>query len=377
MYYLLVRFLQMLVILFTLSIALFGLLNCMPGDPIDMLVTSNPNISPQDVERLKKLRGLDKPLHIRYFRWLWGYHDPDYIENGVKKTKFNEGFIFVFLGNHEALGYSNTYKRPVWELLMGSSTVCTNPDKAKCQNNNLSEKSAAWLLNSGRIGNTLQLMLPAILLSLLIAIPLGILSAYKHYSWLDYLVNFLAFMGISLPVFWFAIMVLFVFAEYLQWFPAGGMYTPGIEMQGFWITLQDKLQHAILPTIVLSIAYTGQWLRYMRAAMLEVLPADYIRTARAKGLSESTVLLKHAMRNALIPVVTILTLSIPALFGGAVLTETVFAWPGIGRLQYEAVLNSDYYLAIVVFLISAALVMLGNLLADIVYVWIDPRIRYE
>lgn len=635
----------MVVILAVLSLVLFGLLSAMPGNPVDMLVTSNPRVKPEDVIRLKKLRGLDKPWYVQYVRWIWGYHEPfrppsvrefdtlnvpissdgvasvrvdiadslfdpdtrfsksslegfvakarpeiwdalindpslnvfddeaivdrmlekiarlddsyydqlikvlqkeavktlkvegifgataegavltqvfdspgffriwfivsdaqglqqvasipveieansempkrsvfaidelppqvvdapekfkvdlaSYVlrgdessgslkyfldekspgkidKNGIyrhifedsgqtaimfgvsdrsgRSTKgafsvehgpipnpnlFNRGFLFAFAGDKDALGFSSTYKRPVWELLMGTEPICGNgrvdPGET-CDDGNLKSNDgcnqacqiesmsffgkieatiSGWLVRSGRIGNTLQLMLPAILISLLIAIPLGILSAYKQYSWLDYIVNFLAFIGISLPVFWFAIMVIFLFGEQLQWLPAGGIQTPGIQEEGLWAVLEDRFTHAALPILVLSIAYTGRWLRYMRSSMLEVLPSDYVRTARAKGLGESTVILKHAMRNALIPVVTVLALSVPALFGGAVLTETVFSWPGIGRLQYDAVMNSDYYVAIVVFLISASLVMLGNLLADVAYVVVDPRIRHK
>lgn len=312
--------------------------------------------------------------------------------------RFNRGFLFVFAGDTEALGFSNTYKRPVWEILAGTKAVCgdyqVGPGEtcddgntvggdgcsATCQDESLGffarldAQAAGAIVSSGRIFNTIQLMLPAILLSLLIAIPIGVLSAYRQYSWLDYVSNFFAFVGISLPVFWFAIMVVFVFAEKLQWFPAGGLQTPGIQ-GGFFEVLLDRLKHTMLPAFVLSIAYTGRWLRYMRASMLEVLPLDFIRTARAKGLRERIVILKHALRNALIPVVTVLALSIPALFGGALLTETVFAWPGVGRLQFDSVMNNDYYVAIVVFLISSALLMLGNLLADILYVVVDPRIR--
>lgn len=312
--------------------------------------------------------------------------------------KFNRGFLFVFAGDKEALGFSNTYKRPVWEILAGGTPVCGDYSQSPgetCDDGNtadgdgcssechletlsfwerLDASAAGWLVNSGRIINTIQMMLPAILLSLLIAIPIGVLSAYRQYSWLDYVVNFFAFIGISLPVFWFAIMVLWLFAEKLQLFPAGGIQTPGIQ-GGFFEVLADRLKHLLMPSFVLSIAYTGRWLRYMRASMLEVLPLDFIRTARAKGLRERVVILKHALRNALIPVVTVLALSIPSLFGGAVLTETVFSWPGIGRLQFESVMNNDYYVAIVVFLISSTLVMLGNLLADLLYVVVDPRIR--
>ena len=470
----LTRLLQMILILAALSMFLFVLMLKMPGNPVDLLITSNPRIKPEDVIRLKKLRGLDQPWYVQYARWMWGYYEPvtapvieagqkpegsrdlftsggrlwfavrnqaglesvgsviaeghepqglwvrpipnqivETVENfsadlsryiagdkeglkyelldhspgqidsqgiymwpekyqGQKAISFsvtnrhgdkafgafaveqdpipnykifNRGFLFVFVGDTQAMGFSNTYKRPVWDLL------------------------------AGRISNTLALMIPAILLSLLIALPLGILSACRQYSWFDYVLNFLAFVGISLPVFWFGIMVMFVFAEYWQWFPAGGIETPGIAQDGFWAQAANRFSHAVLPVCVLSIAYVGRWLRYMRASMLEVLPADYIRTARAKGLSEKIVIYKHALRNALIPIVTILALSIPVLFGGAVLTETVFSWPGIGRLEYDAISNADYYVAIVVFLISALLVMLGNLLADWLYIAVDPRMR--
>jgi peptide/nickel transport system permease protein len=640
MKYLFYRFSQMLAIIAFLSVALFALLSAMPGNPVDMLIMSNPRVKPEDVIRLKKLRGLDRPWYIQYVRWIWGYNDPfraatmkkiesiivvtdkenraiasidlsdavfnsnyrlkkdeiikiiqadrpqiwqkieansdiqtassnevvdvmleliatedevyyqnlqkkmhqkslqeltvrglfgatnkglivtqtfetpgfhqiwfviknqvgletvgsatvtvesasqklvkntfvvnsipsqvvddpkffkvdlaSYLDQGnnnseeyhyellegspgtidhngiytnifegtgqtailfsvtnkdgvvakaafsVEKApipdpaRFNKGFLFVFAGNKNALGFSNTYKRPVWELLAGTTSVCgdgkidpgescddKSPTCSKfCQTVGLSLWAriknivTGMLVSSGRIGNTLQLMIPAILLSLIIALPLGILSAYRQYSWLDYIVNFFAFIGISLPVFWFAIMVMYLFAENLQWLPAGGVQTPSIQDEGLFVVLSDRLTHAILPTLVLSIAYIGRWLRYIRASMLEILPADYIRTARAKGLSEKVVILKHALRNALIPIVTILALSIPALFGGAVLTETVFSWPGIGRLEYDAIASSDYYVAIVVFLISAILVMLGNLLADLLYVIVDPRIRH-
>lgn len=325
------------------------------------------------------------------------------VEHGVvgHEQKYNKGFLHFFVGDRNALGFSQTYKRPVYDLLFGTPPICgdrkIDTGETCDDGNNLANDGCSpscfnetdtimakadalvsgYIVRSGRIGNTIQLMLPALLLSLLIAIPLGVYSAYRQYSVLDYVINFLAFIGISLPVFWFGIMMIFLFAESFQFFPAGGVQTPGIYGEGTWTILFDRLKHAILPTIVLSIFYVGRWLRYMRASMLEVLPKDYIRTARAKGLSEKDVILKHAFRNALIPVVTVLALSIPSLFGGAVLTETVFSWPGVGRLQYEAVMNSDYYVAIIVFLVSAVLVMVGNLLADAVYVLVDPRIRKQ
>ena len=219
------------------------------------------------------------------------------------------------------------------------------------------------------IVNTFRLMAPALLLSILIALPLGIIAAVRQYSWLDHSVNMGAFLGISLPVHWFGLMLIHIFAVSFGLFPVSGIQTPGLD------SFADKVWYTILPATVLSIAYIGRWLRYMRASMLEVIRQDYIRTARAKGLSERRVILVHALRNALIPVVTILAMSIPVLFSGALITETVFSWPGMGSLIFNAIITFDYYVAIVGFLTSATLVMLGNLLADILYAVIDPRVR--
>jgi peptide/nickel transport system permease protein len=219
------------------------------------------------------------------------------------------------------------------------------------------------------MANTLRLMVPAIVLSLLCAILLGVLAARRQHGLLDSLLGFMAFSGISVPVFWLGILAIMVFSVTLRWFPTGGMGSPGVD------TVADALLHLVLPVSVLCVVYTGRWLRYVRSAMLDVLGQDYIRTARAKGLSESVVLWKHAFRNALLPLLTVVALSVPAMFSGAVLTETVFAWPGMGRLVFESVMNSDHYVAMVAFLISAAGVMMGNLTADALYVLADPRTR--
>ena len=300
------------------------------------------------------------------------------VEHGpiADPNAFRPGFLFALTGDKEALGFSNTYKRPVWELLAGATIVCgdgeVGPGESCDDGGRVDGDGCSSNCQDERLGFFGRL--DALFLSFLIAIPIGVLAAYKQYTWVDYLVNFMAFIGISLPVFWFGIMLLALFAEQLKWLPAGGIQTPGLQ-GGFWIVLTDRLRYAILPASVLAIAYAGRWLRYMRASMLEVLPLDYIRTARAKGLTERAVVLRHALRNALIPVVTVLALSVPTLFGGALLTEQVFSWPGIGRLQFETVMSNDSYVAIVVFLISAALVMLGNLLADVAYLLVDPRMR--
>lgn len=312
--------------------------------------------------------------------------------------RFRPGFVFFFTGNTEALGYSSVYKRPVWSLLAGEPSHCGNGrleplencddgnrlDGDACSSACMSAGLSAWdaaeirwvraLRNSGRIFNTLQLMMPALLLSLLLAIPLGILAAYRHNSMLDVCVNLFAFGGLSLPSFWLGMMMLVFFAEHLQLLPAGGLQSPLLN-DSLGAVVWDRFRHTLLPTLVLTLLYTGRWLRFVRSAMLDVLSEPYIRVARAKGLSERDVVVKHAFRNALLPGLTVLALALPGLFGGALLVETVFSWPGLGRLQFDSVMQHDYYVAMVVFLLSAAALMLSNALVDVIYRWCDPRIR--
>jgi peptide/nickel transport system permease protein len=305
----------MIVVLLLLSVGTYYLLGLMPGDPIELLITSRPGIRPADIERLKKVYGLDQPIYIRYFKWL--------------KQVTLEG----------DLGFSRTYKKPTSEIL------------------------------KTRVLNTLTLMTWSFLLSLVIAIPVGVYSAVKQYSTFDYTVNFLVFLGISVPTFWSGILAILFFSVKLQWFPAGGMLTIGTD------SLLDRLWYLVLPTVVLSVESISGWSRYIRASMLEVLHEDYIRTARAKGVSERKVIFYHAFRNALISTITILALSIPGLFSGALITETIFAWPGMGRLLYDSVMGSDYYVAMLCFLSLGFLTLFFNFLADVLYAIIDPRIR--
>ncbi|HWP46060.1 MAG TPA: ABC transporter permease [Candidatus Limnocylindrales bacterium] len=313
--YLLHRLIQMVIVLFLLSLGTYYLLGLMPGDPVELLITSNPKVKPEDIQRLKKVYGLDQPIYIRYFKWL--------------KQVTLEG----------DLGFSRTYKKPTSEIL------------------------------KIRIWNTLKLMTLSFLLSLIIAIPIGVYSAIQQYSTFDYFANLMAFLGISVPTFWSGILAILFFSVQLQWFPAGGMFTIGIDS---WL---DQLKYLILPTVVLSIESISGWSRYIRSSMLEVLHEDYIRTARAKGVSEKKIIFYHAFRNALIPTVTILALSIPGLFSGALITETIFAWPGMGRLLYDSVMGSDYYVAMLCFLSLGFLTLIFNFLADILYAIVDPRIR--
>jgi len=311
---------------------------------------------------------------------------------------FVHGALFAFLGEREALGYSSMYRRPVWDLLFGVSPICGDGARQPgetCDDGNVIDgdgcssgcvdetlglfaRADAFgvgvLQNAGRLFNTLFLMLPALLLSILIGVGVGVFAAARATSRWDRVLSGLAFVGNSTPAFWLGIMALFLFAEHLRWLPAGGVQTPGLE-GGFFPLLVDRVTHALLPVGVLALVYAGRWMRHTRAAMLEVLPNDFVRTARAMGFPERTVLWRHAFRNALLPLVTLLALSLPALVSGAVLTEHVFSWPGLGRLELEAVLNRDSYLAIVVFLTAALFVMLGSLCADVLYGLVDPRIR--
>ncbi len=328
--YLTRRLLQMVPLVIGISIIIFLILAAAPGDPVDLLLFGNPNITAEDVVRLKHLYGLDQPLHIRYVKWVWAALQGD-------------------------LGYSRTYKVPVLSLI--------------------------W----DRVGNSLWLQIPAFLIALAVAVPVGITSALRQYSPVDYTATFFTFFGLSIPAFWFGIMMIYVFAVVHPWtalpalawlkFPAGGFSSPGVAAG--LPTYLDRVHYVVLPALVLSLLFMASYTRYTRSSMLEVIRQDYIRTARAKGISELGVIQRHALRNALIPLVTIVALSIPALFSGAPLTETVFGWPGIGRLLVDAVLAGDFAVAQGVILFLAGLVIVFNLLADISYAVLDPRIRYD
>ncbi|MDR5695684.1 MAG: ABC transporter permease [Armatimonadota bacterium] len=318
--YLVRRLFQMIPLVLGLSVIIFLLLVLAPGDPVDFLIFGNPNVRPQDVARLKHLYGLDQPIYVRYFKWLSRAAVGDF-------------------------GYSMTYKEPVLQLVLA------------------------------RVSNSLWLTVPAFFLALIVAIPVGVYSALHQYSPMDYFATFFAFFGVSIPAFWFGIMMIYFFAVILKWLPPGGFATPGVpEGLPFYL---DRIRYMILPTVVLSLLQMAALTRYTRSSMLEVIRQDYVRTARSKGLPERVVINKHALRNALIPIVTILALSIPALFAGAPLTETVFAWPGIGRLLVEAVLGADFAVAQAIIVFLALLVIVFNLLADIAYALLDPRIRYD
>jgi peptide/nickel transport system permease protein len=309
------RLLQVMGVLVLMSFIIYSLIGLMPGDPIDLMLTADPHLTAADVARLKAVYGVDQPLLTRYLAWA--------------KAALTGDF-----------GYSRTY----------------------------SMRAIAALLP--RLGNTALLMGLSFVLSLAIALPLGVAAARKPGSPLDTVANLLSFSGISIPPFWLALMLVRVFSLAFGWLPASGIATVG---DG---GLTDRTEHLVLPVTVLTIASIGTYLRYMRASMIEALRQDYIRTARAKGASERRVLWAHALRNALIPVITIVALSFGSLFSGALITETMFAYPGTGQLIYDAIRGNDFNVALAGLLFATLLVLLSNLAADIAYAAADPRIVY-
>ncbi len=310
------RLLETLIVLAVMSFVIYALMGMMPGDPIDIMVQADPNLTPADAARLKALYGLDKPLIERYGNWLAAALGGDF-------------------------GYSRVFNRPVIEVLLP------------------------------RLGNTLALMGLSFALSLAVALPIGVVSALRPYRAGDYAINFAALAGISVPTFWLALMLIYLFSVSWGVLPAGGVTS--LEGGG----LLDRARYLILPVLTLSVASAGGFTRYVRASMMETLRQDYIRTARAKGLPERRVVLRHALRNALIPVVTIVALSFGSLFSGALITETMFSYLGMGKLTYDSIMGNDYNLALVSLLFATLVTLLSNLGADLVYAWLDPRISYH
>ena len=310
------RILQMVPLLFGISIVLFIVIQAAPGGPEGALLQSGRFIDPAVVEAYRERLGVDQPVHIQYYRWLSAAVTGD-------------------------LGTSFSTTRPVAEMI------------------------------GERLPATLELMGAAFLFAAAIAIPLGVLSAVRQYSWFDHFGTGVSFVGIAMPVFWLALILQLVFSVWLGWLPIAGTETVGQTSFG------DHLLHLVLPTIVLSFNYIAGWSRYLRSSMLGVLRSDYVRTARAKGLPESRVVGVHAFRNALIPLLSIMALNLSSLFSGAIITETVFAWPGIGRLFVQAMFARDYPLLMGILMLGSLMVVVFNLVADLLYGYLDPRIRYE
>ncbi len=306
---------QTAVVLLVMSFLIYLLIGLMPGDPVDLMISANPQLTPADAARLKALYGLDLPIHERYLNWLGAALGGDF-------------------------GHSRLYARPVLEVL-GPSLV-----------------------------NTVVLMGASFLAAVAIALPAGIVAALRPYSVTDYAVNLFCFAGISMPPFWLALMLITLFAVVLGVLPASAV--PVGADPGFW----ERARHLVLPVATLALLSAGGVTRYVRAAMREVLRQDFIRTARAKGMSRRRVVLGHALRNAMIPVVTILALDVGALFSGALITEIMYAYPGMGKLLFEAIMGNDYNLALIALLFATFVTLASNLLADLAYVALDPRVSF-
>lgn len=319
--YLIRRFVQMAVLLIFVTALIYFILNLFPGGPFEeLLFSSDPrDADPANVARLQEMLGLHKPWYEQYFTWLGNL------------VTGNWGSSWVM-----AVGV------PVGDLM------------------------------KQRLANTLMLTVAATVVSLVLGLAIGIYSAVKQYSWGDNAATAFSFAGQSMPTFWFGIVVIIIFAVRLRWLPAGDVNTPG--MSG---DVVDRIQHLILPVAVLSLIQVALWSRFVRSSMLEVLRQDFLRTARAKGVPERLVLGKHALRNALIPVITIVGLDIPNIFSGAIVTETIFNYPGMGKLYFDSVLRHDIPVSMGVLAFIAFLVIASNLLADVLYAVVDPRIRYD
>lgn len=316
--YIIRRLLISIPVLLGITVIVFLLIHFAPGDPVmGMIDPTQGGFSAELIERERARLGLDKPLPVQYVMWLGR----------------------VLRGD---LGYSLITHKPVAKLI------------------------------GERIWPTLQLTLSALLLSIVVGVTIGIISAVKQYSWIDYLTTLFSFAAVSVPGFFLALGLIFILALKLQWLPTSGMQTLG---QPF--SVGDRLKHMIMPVMVLSVTITAPLVRYARSSMLDVLRQDYVNAARAKGLREWVVILRHALPNALIPLVTVVGLRLPALFEGSVIVEQIFHWQGMGSLNIWAVMNQDYTVLMGLNMFTAILVLGANLLTDIAYAIVDPRIKYE
>jgi peptide/nickel transport system permease protein len=316
--YLLRRLLMAVPSLLGISIVLFAVLALAPGDPFGELA-SNPNVPPEVAAGLRTKFGLDDPIALRYLRWLSAMLHGDW------------GFSFV---SRMDVGALIEQRLPATLLVIGSSQI----------------------------------------LALVIALPVGVYSALRPYSIFDQVANLLAFVGFSLPTFFTGLLFILLFSIYLDWLPF--VYRTDLGTTG-WHWYWDQLRQVLMPVAVLALLQAASWTRYVRSSVLEVRRLDYVTTARAKGLPERRVIVQHIVRNALIPVVTLVALQMPALFGGAIVTEQIFRIPGIGSLLISSILANDTPVIMAVTFVLACLVILFNLLADILYGWLDPRIAYR
>jgi peptide/nickel transport system permease protein len=309
------RLLGAIPLLLGVSVLSFIFMQLAPGGP-DTLLAKNGRMSQAQLAAIRHNLGLDDPVHIQLLKWVGN----------------------LFQGD---LGTSFSQQRPVLDVILEV------------------------------FPNTLYLMVVALTISLIISLIFGIGAAINQYGWFDNVTSFLAYFGLSMPVFWFGLMLQILFAVKLGWLPSAGMHSA--TGSGAW----DLIKHMIMPATTLAIGSVGSWSRYLRSSTLEIMGKDYVRTARAKGLRERVVMIRHVLRNAMIPFLTVVAIDIPLYLTGAVVTETVFSWPGMGRLFFDSLTKRDYPVLMGILLLGAVLIVIGNLLADILYAVLDPRISLK
>ncbi|MBC8263768.1 MAG: ABC transporter permease [Anaerolineales bacterium] len=311
------RLLQAIPTLWAVSMVMFGIIHLAPGGPMAMYAMS-PNVDQAELDRIEERLGLNDPLPVQYVRWLKGMLVGDW-------------------------GLSYKFGRQVTAVL------------------------------GDRIWPSIQLVSASLIIALVFSVPLGVFSALYRNRFVQYIANAGAMLGVSVPTFWLGLVILLYFSVRIRIIPSGGMMTIGLEGFSLW----DRLYHLLPPAAVLATMHLAGWSRYVRSSMLEVMDQDYIQTARSKGLAERVVIYRHALKNALLPLVTLVGLQGGRLIGGAMITEVVFAWPGMGRLLAESLSGRDYPVLMASFMMMSVLVVFGNLLADVCYGVIDPRIRLE
>ncbi len=311
------RLVQSLAVLLVMSVVVHALMGLMPGDPIDLMISTNPHLSPQDAQNLRALYGVGQPWPERWARWM----------------------IQILSGN---LGYSRLYARPVAEIILPA------------------------------IAHTALLAGATMATSMIFGLGLGIVAGAKSGGWADRVIRIGSYFALSLPTFWAGLMLTAIFSVALGWLPASGMSS---SLPGEGARIGDIAAHLVLPSVTLSIGLAAQYMRQMRAAMMAEAPQPYIRTARAKGCSPWRVVLAHQLRNAALPITTVVALETGSLLSGALVTETVFAWPGLGRLSYGAIMGNDYNLALSALLLATAMTLVMSIAADMAYGLLDPRTR--
>lgn len=313
--YILKRLLIVIPVLFMISIGAFMIVNLAPGDAVDLYVS--PDATIQQMEATREALGLNDPIPIQYYKWLTN----------------------MLSGN---FGFSFSSRLPVSEIL------------------------------GQRVGPTLLLMGMTLIVAYIFAIPLGIISAKKQNTYVDYMLTGASFLGISLPSFFFGLGLIYIFGVKLAWLPTGGM-----EILGVHNSIFERIRHLILPVVVLAAQIGANMIRYVRSSMLEVMNENYIRTAIAKGLKADQILKQHSVRNALIPIITVIGADIPKLVGGAIVTEQIFQWPGIGSLMISSINSRDYPVLMAITMLSAVAVLFANILVDVMYAVVDPRIKFN